>query len=252
MGWMLAALTIGAGFIGYRYQIPLYWATAGWVFGWLFHPAPIALNALIEGLGLDAYVWFRQRERVYETQEQQAALLLERLAQLLPVRGSLTAALDALGFRGHDSVSVLKNLAYTYQTDAVYALYRVVQATHDQGGNLLAVLDLAYRTLEEQRHRRYARQLELAPQQSTVVVLSLAPFVVWTVFRIVMTPFYTALIQSAIGRAAVLAQAGLQTGVWAFLLFHMYHTLPTAARPPKSWDNAVPSPKLTPTHPGLH
>ncbi|PSR21273.1 MAG: hypothetical protein C7B45_11670 [Sulfobacillus acidophilus] len=220
------AIAAGAAVYVWLQNLPWWTVAVGWGFGLTTENAAIMSADLLVGLGLAIYLKARDYEVKRDSDEQSALIFLLRLRQLLTVRGTLAGALEEMGYRvsrsGSDSgEEVIKDVADQYRVASLTFVSRVGTLIRRHGGSLQPLLDWAAESIQHMQSRRHARQLEEAAQRSTIIVLSLAPWGVIAIFRIMVPAFYRALTSSIIGYGA-LGLVGVTTfSVFVTLAYHM-------------------------------
>lgn len=220
------ALIVASGVYARLRGLPLWMAAAGVLFGALQDsPALVAAGLMVAwGFG-----WYSQsvRQTASRDGDAQAALLfLVRLRQLLSVTGTLSGALQEMGYRlsavgGDASEQVLQNVANRLEVDVLSFVSRVAGLVRRHGGALGVVVEWAVQRLERQQALRFARRLEEAAQRTTIVVLALAPWGVLVLFRFVVASFYRSLLSTPLGHTVLLSIAGLTATVLAILASHI-------------------------------
>lgn len=197
LGWMVALPS--------RNMLWMVWGMmAGW--GW---------SQLTEAVG---------KEKVRDRDEQAAETFLMQLAQLLPIRGALGAALDDMGYRalGESSpTGVLEDFAGHCRVSALTMVSQVARRISRQGGSLLPVVREALRDIQSTRRARFERRPEEAAQRTTVMILGVAPVLLMAGFGLFLPTFYRALDGTSIGNLAVSLVGTSMTAVWWILAAHI-------------------------------
>ena len=167
--------------------------------------------------GLEVYLASVRYEKHRNQQEQEAEVFLQRLAELLPLRGTLNLALQDLTA---DNLPTQLAAEPAFWLDRLFAHWQVngvgmvASAAHlasRHGGSLQAVVEQASRKIVRDRQRRFQRQLEEASQRTTILVLAFAPYLVMGLLWLIIKPMYEVLISTSFGHGIVVVE-GLTSG----------------------------------------
>lgn len=218
---------IMAGFmvLGFLIPLPVEYATLAWLITGWSHQWLLMLLAIAEGLALGLYHQTRRWSRRRDQDAEEADALLQQLNQLMSWGHSLAQSLDSLGYRiggqTTSAESVLQELARHYRVSGLEVVADTAASIQKDGGSLLPVIQWARQQITRDRQERFARQLEESSKQSTILILSLAPFGVLLLFRLILPPFYRAVVATSLGHAALILILTLQSLVWAFLILYL-------------------------------
>ncbi len=202
-----------------------WWFVAGgWMLGILTRYPAAMIGGLLMGLGMSGYVAALDRERRRDRDEQEALLFVERLSQLVRVRGTLSAALDDMGYRasgdGGLAEQALDAVARKLQVRALTFVSQVALLIRRHGGRLEPLLTWASDAIQQAQAQRLARKVEAEARRSTVLVLVSAPVALCGVFRLFVPAFYRTLGHTAIGNIALLTIGITSAGVLLVMAHH--------------------------------
>lgn len=203
-------------------DLPWWLVAAGWVLGLLAMDPAMMIAGMAEGLGATHFIRAQAYGRARDLDEQKALLFLVRLQQLLNVKGTLSTALDDMGYRaawggGDAAERVLEDVARRYRVRALDFVSRVALTIRRHGGALIPLVSWAADTIQQGQSQRQARKIEDAARHTTIVVLAAAPIGIIAVFRLVIPSFYQALSRTVIGNGAILLIGGITCGVLVLL-----------------------------------
>lgn len=184
---------------------------------WLLCAGGLALT------GLEVYFSSVRYENHRNQQEQEAEVFLQRLAELLPLRGTLNLALQDLAADNllaqstADPVLWLDRVFARWQVNAVGMVASAAHVASRHGGSLQAVVEQASRKIVRDRQRRFQRQLEEASQRTTILVLAFAPYLVMGLLWLMIKPMYEVLIGTGLGHGIVAAEGVTSGAILAVL-----------------------------------
>lgn len=188
---------------------------------WLLLSSGLALA------GLEVYFAAVRYEKHRNQQEQEAEVFLQRLAELLPLRGTLNLALQDLAAdnlpaqSAADPVFWLDRVFSRWQVNAVGMVASAAHVASRHGGSLQAVVEQASRKIVRDRQRRFQRQLEEASQRTTILVLAFAPYLVMGLLWLIIKPMYEVLIGTGLGHGIVAAEGLTSGAILAVLGLHI-------------------------------
>lgn len=177
--------------------------------------------------GLEMYLAATRFENKRDRQEQEAEVFLQRLAQLLQTHGTLSLALQDLGYRDHatgrepNPEHILSGLFHRWNVAVVGMVASASLAVAKHGGGLGPVVEQAAKKISRDRERRFQRQLDEAAKRTTMVVLALAPYGVMGALREMVPSMYAVLTTRIIGEVAVLLVGLVSGGVLAILALYV-------------------------------
>lgn len=203
-----------------------------WIGGLWFLAMPTKSVWIMESVLCSSWGWMWYRgalryERERDQDEQRAELLLRQMARLVPSRGSLTVAMEEIGYEplqsfGADAESILGEMAERLNVTPLTTVARVARMIKHHGGSLEEVIAQASRKIGRDRRRRFQRLVVEAGKRSTIVVLSLAPYGVLGMFAGIMAPFYQEIVSSPIGHGALGIVGGVNMAVFGVLSYQIY------------------------------
>ncbi len=185
----------------------------------------LSLGAML--IGLEMYLAATRFETRRDRQEQEAEVFLQRLAQLLQTHGTLSLALQDLGYRERTTgrepnpEHILKDLFHRWNVGVVGMVASASQAVVRHGGALEPVVEQAAKKISRDRERRFQRQLDEAAKRTTMVVLAVAPYGVLGVLREMVPSMYAALVTRGVGQLTVLGVGLVSGGVLTILALYV-------------------------------
>lgn len=226
MSGIVWAVASGLAVFVWLQRWPWWPLACGWDLGLVTRDSIAMVSGLAMGFGFAGYQLAQKYEKTRDHDEQEALMFVERLGQLLRVRGTLSAALDEMGFRtdwhGSDAGErILLGVADRRQVAALTTVSRMAHVLRRYGGTLDPVLEWASAAIHEGQTRRYGRQMDEAARRATILVLALAPVAVTAIFGAFIPSFYRTLMQTAVGGAAIGATGLVTGGVWLVMAYQI-------------------------------
>lgn len=172
---------------------------------------PIMISVGLILVGLEMYLSAARFEKQRDRQEQEAEVFLQRLAQLLQTHGTLSLALQDLGYRDHSTgrepnpEQLLRDLFHRWNVSVVGMVASASVAVAKHGGGLQPVVEQAAKKISRDRERRFQRQLDEAAKRTTMLVLALAPYAVIGVLRGLVPSMFAVLTTQVAGQMATVA-----------------------------------------------
>lgn len=174
-------------------------------------------------VGMEMYLNATRFEKKRDRQEQEAEVFLQRLAQLLQSHGTLSLALQDLGYRDHatgrepNPEHLLRDLFHRWNIAVVGMVASASLVIAKHGGGLQPVVEQAAKKISRDRERRFQRQLDEAAKRTTMLVLAMAPYAVMVALWALVPSMYAVLTTQLSGQLATVA-VGLVGGLVLMVL----------------------------------
>lgn len=184
------------------------WLWPAWWLGIFSRSPTFALVGLLDGVGMTLYMRARFFERQRDRDESELLLFLERLQQLLYVRGTLAQALDDMGYRaiwsGSDAGErILDEVARRYRVQSMTLFSRIAFVIRRHGGALIPLVSWVIDSINDEHAHRMARRLEEEARRTTIMILIGAPLAIIAIFRLILPSFYHTLRTTELGQVAL-------------------------------------------------
>ncbi|WP_020373874.1 type II secretion system F family protein [Sulfobacillus thermosulfidooxidans] len=183
----------------------------------------VAMSTLLMVWGLDTFWTSRLQRQRQELNEQETELFLRRLSRMLKARGSLAYALDDLG-RADSRIQlyaeperVLDELSLQWSTDAIRVVASSAKWADRYGGSLENIIEHVIKHMALSRRWRFQRRLEEMTLESTVFILTLAPYVVLLLLKMAIPTFYGVFIGTGLGHVMLIL-----SGIISFLVLQIF------------------------------
>ncbi len=176
----------------------------------LIHPTILAASVLLAAWGWDVFFESRSRRTLGDRQEQDTEIFLQRLSRTLANRGNLAQALDDLANNDNrvladpDPYRVLADLALRWRTEAMTIVASSARIAGRYGGSVDVIIEQVVKHIGRQRRQRFQRRLEETAMESTVLILSVAPFGLLAIFAVSLPTFYRVLATTVVGHGVIL------------------------------------------------
>ncbi len=188
---------------------------------------PIMISAGLILVGLEMYLNAARFEKRRDRQEQEAEVFLQRLAQLLKTHGTLSLALQDLGYRDRatgrepNPEHLLKDLFHRWNIAVVGMVASASLVVAKHGGGLQPVVEQAAKKISRDRERRFQRQLGEAAKRTTMLVLALAPYGVIGAIWALVPSMYAVLTSQLPGQVATVGVGFVGGAILAILALYI-------------------------------